>query len=145
MHKEFDARMRGGKWLDATFVVNPVLNGQQTFTATIDNSSGEVSAPGTSLGTPINVHADNATLIKIQRPLNTPEADDDEACMLVYDRYRTFTGHIFAKDNPIFWEEALRLIPFDSDEVRVYRFAKRAGDWTLSVCLDREPFGNPIW
>ncbi|KZV68069.1 hypothetical protein PENSPDRAFT_634839 [Peniophora sp. CONT] len=147
IHKDFDARMKGGTWTDATFVVNPVIDGKQMFTATINHSSGQLSEPSKSLDAPENVHGDNATLVKIQRPLAKPETNDenDAACMLVYDRYRTFTGHIFKKDNPELWGKAMKLMPYGSESVRVYRFAKRTGDWTLSVCLDREPFGKPVW
>ena len=136
--------MKGGTWTEATFIVNPVINGKQLLTATFNHSSGEIFEPNRSPDPPVNLHGDNATLIKIQRPLVSPENDDD-ACMLVYDQFRTFSGHVFKKDNPKFWEEAMRVMAEDSENAKVYRFAKRTGDWKLSVCLDRTPFGNPVW
>lgn len=145
-HKVDCKRLRGGTWLDATFSVNPVVNGQQKYSAPISWHSSKPLNPTLSLAPPVNVHGDKTFLVKIQRPLVSMTMGSGEfLSMLVYDRDRTFTGNISAQENPKFWAAAMQQMPANSQKLKIYRNAKRTGDWTLSVCLDREPSEVPQW
>ncbi|VDB84560.1 unnamed protein product [Peniophora sp. CBMAI 1063] len=153
VHKHFDERMKGGTWTDATFNFDPALDGGRMLADSPDrvNDIGASRQPSLS---PPNLHGDNATLIKIQRPPSAPINDtdseiseDDDLRLLIHDRFRTFKGYVSKKDNLEFWEAAIKLLPEPGlkNEAGVYRFAKRTGDWRLSACLDREPLGGPMW
>ncbi|KZV68070.1 hypothetical protein PENSPDRAFT_687544 [Peniophora sp. CONT] len=136
--------VQGGSWIDATFTENPIIDGEQKYTAIINHRSNKASRANGSLAPPSNVHGDKTFIVKIQRPLIMTGADDFLS-MLVYDRNRTFTGHISSKENPGFWTAALEQMRAGSQKVKIYRNAKRSGDWTLSICLDREPAEVPKW
>ncbi|VDB84561.1 unnamed protein product [Peniophora sp. CBMAI 1063] len=142
-HKAQCKRIRGGTWLEATFSENPIVNGQQKYAGVISHTANKMPKVRDSLGPPDNVHGDKAFLVKVQRPLMMWA--DGYLSMLVYDRNRTFQGNISKQENPKFWEAAMKQMPEGSSKVKIYRNARRTGDWTLSVCVDSEPSEIPQW
>jgi hypothetical protein len=92
-----------------------------------------------SLSPPSNIHSDRTFMIKLQRPLTS-----DVMGMLIYDRTRSFTGHVLRDAGPDVYDAAMRYMPLGS-ALKIYRWAKRVGDWELSVCMDREPDEKPQW
>lgn len=99
-----------------------------------------------SLQPPPDVHGDRAFLLKIQyvRP-STDKGALDLAQYVVCDRQRTFEGYLRSNGSPS-WSTVVKQIPPLAMNEKLYRWAKRSGDWELSICLDREPGGGtPSW
>ncbi|KAI0689810.1 hypothetical protein C8T65DRAFT_721316 [Cerioporus squamosus] len=69
------------------------------------------------------------------------------AYMTIYDRKRSFQGFMLRKDNPAFDEFYMEMLgPRGGFEgMKMYRWAKRTGDWELTVCLDRQPQLDTKW
>ena len=95
---------------------------------------------------PPNIHGDDAFLVKMQVPIaNT--ATEDLASILVYDRHRSFVAHLPVKlTDPTKYN----LIDYTCRNrgvggLKMYRWAKRIGDWKLAICLDREPVDQMKW
>ncbi|KAF9022635.1 hypothetical protein BDZ89DRAFT_1070577, partial [Hymenopellis radicata] len=99
---------------------------------------------------PVNVHGDQAFLIKLQRrlseqemtlPFVSPESRkaDGYQSILVYDRQRSFRAHVWDFTNEGVYEKVLGHIWAEENQKKMYRWAKRVGDHELSVCLDRSP------
>lgn len=137
--------MQRGTWIEATFTNNPVIDGEEQYNAVLDYSSNKSSAPRSPTAPPVNIHGNKMFMVKVLRPYATIGFSDPndirEISLMVYDRGRTFKGHISMQDNPEFCTEALHQMP----ELKIYRYAKRLGNWTLSVCMDREPSDTPEW
>ncbi|VDB84562.1 unnamed protein product [Peniophora sp. CBMAI 1063] len=127
-----------GTWTDVTFIHKPIVHGQLGYASIFNLSSGKLATVDGSCASPSHVHGDKTFLAKIQRPawITGPV---DTLNMLVYDRSRTLHGLISARGNPEFWTAILCQMPFASAESKVYRYVKRTGDRTLSVCMDRQP------
>lgn len=92
-----------------------------------------------------NIHGDVAFLIKIQVPLGSKQDDPDNAIM-IYDRRRSFDAYLLQKVEP----QKYSLIEYvvrnkGINGMKMYRWAKRTGDWQLSICLDREPSDDIQW
>lgn len=100
---------------------------------------------------PPNVHGDKPFLIKIQKPLTRVPglavSDDVNVppSLLIYDRQRSFRAHAIEADNPQAYPKAIREVMMGKTKVKIYRWAKRVGDFELSVCLDRGPEPEPTW
>ncbi|KAL1661906.1 hypothetical protein GGF50DRAFT_104764 [Schizophyllum commune] len=143
-HKGFCKTIRGGTWRTMTFGQHFQVGGQIMSAVSINHSSGKANTPINKKNEPpANVHGDKLFLVKIQRPL-VPDLTP-QAMMMVYDRNRTFEGYIIRRDNTGVYEEALAQMPYGTQKLKIYRWAKRVGDWQLSVCLDREPEQVPQW
>uniref|UniRef100_A0A8H8CHX9 Uncharacterized protein n=1 Tax=Psilocybe cubensis TaxID=181762 RepID=A0A8H8CHX9_PSICU len=88
---------------------------------------------------PPDIHNGKVFLVKFQISLMQFK---DEAHMLIYDRQRSFRG---------IWKRCKERDLFDEaedsmgDNLRMYRWARRVGDYQLSVCLDRPPAKDPVW
>lgn len=95
---------------------------------------------------PPNIHGDTAFLVKIQVPLNNSDESDPDTSLLIYDRRRSFDAHVLRKLDP----EKYGLIEYTVrnkgvNGMKMYRWARRTGDWQFSICLDREPEGEVKW
>lgn len=88
-----------------------------------------------------DVHGDRIFLLEIQcvRP------DHDQFDVLsplqyeVCDRQRSLKGYLRSKGKNPPWSTLVKQIPPMTVGEKIYRWAKRAGNWELSICLDREP------
>lgn len=87
---------------------------------------------------PPNEYGDRLFLIKMQGGMPGMEGPPGH----FYDRKRSFQSFMLRKDDPAQFAKVLREMTGPRakyDGCKMYRWAKRTGDWELSVCLDREP------
>ena len=93
---------------------------------------------------PPNDHGDNLFLIKMQVGLGAAPPQH----MMLYDRKRSFQLFFHRAGDPALFED------FHGEMcgqrgghggLKMYRYAKRTGDWELSVCLDRAPTADVKW
>ncbi|KAF9803882.1 hypothetical protein IEO21_09542 [Rhodonia placenta] len=88
------------------------------------------------------MHGDKVFLVKLQLGVSSGMPK-----MMIYDRQQSFNDSVFfVKDvNPQLFEEVQAEISGPRSgyrRLKMYRFAKRIGDWELSICLDRKPQGE---
>ncbi|KAI0767664.1 hypothetical protein C8Q74DRAFT_970140 [Fomes fomentarius] len=87
---------------------------------------------------PPNVHGERTFLIKIQTPMNPRNPG-----FMIYDRHKSFGSVFFCQqDNPELYREFLvetRGPRGGYGGHKMYRWARRTGDFELSVCLDKAP------
>lgn len=143
-HKAFCRSVRDGTWTTYTFSDSISFGGQKLFTTSLNFQSSVKSQTGgeTAKGdAPANVHEDKAFLVKLQRPLS--DQQKFRFPIMVYDRNRSFQGHIAPEDNVSTWDAIVAQMP--PSKLKIYRWAKRVSDWQLSLCLDREPSETPQW
>jgi hypothetical protein len=67
--------------------------------------------------------------------------------MMIYDRQRSFKASIFQNEDPGGYLKALEVILKDGSfgGLKMYRLAKRVGDWKLSINFDHTPKPMPTW
>ena len=135
--------------MDATFT--NVVNGQRItlidLHATLDPDTAATAAKEWEKGNgpPENVHDDRMFLVKLQRPASLANAQSGQSGIAVYDRGRTMSGYIMmSQENAQFWQQTIPHMPYGSAVGKIYRWARRTGDWKLSVCVDREPRGENL-
>ncbi|KAI0032959.1 hypothetical protein K488DRAFT_48696 [Vararia minispora EC-137] len=141
-HRSFCRSIRGGTWRTLSFSDHIVFDGQRMYSSIISNTSSKLNSVGKKHEegkAPANVHGDRAFLVKLQRPLGPIGMG-----ILVYDRTRSFSGHINRAKDPGAYDQAMQYMP-PGGALKIYRWAKRIGDWDLSICLDREPEGTLQW
>ena len=139
--------MQGGTWTDFTFADAPSFNGQKLYGVNIGFSETPLKAKNNIHGgdgevdPPPNKHGDRAFLIKIQR-LADPTSPEIPPHQLVYDRIRSLRGYLEPESNVPEWPAFEQQMPRAMVGVKMYRWARRTGDWGLSICLDRQPKGQ---
>ena len=93
---------------------------------------------------PPNDHGDNLFLVKMQVGVGAASPQH----MMLYDRKRSFQLFFHRTGDPALFED------FHGEMcgprgghggLKMYRYAKRTGDWELSVCLDRAPTADVKW
>ncbi|KAH9479129.1 hypothetical protein JR316_0007708 [Psilocybe cubensis] len=131
-HKLTCRSLKGGTWRTLTFeVYDAVFLSHSDHTSQIETANAGVVPP--------DIHNGKVFLVKFQISLMQFK---DEAHMLIYDRQRSFRG---------IWKRCKERDLFDEaedsmgDNLRMYRWARRVGDYQLSVCLDRPPAKDPVW
>ncbi len=88
---------------------------------------------------PPNVYGDRPFLVKLQIGLS---GIGTGANMMLYDRKRTVHAFVYLDDDAWTFAELVKEMKGPRgghDGVKMYRWARRVGDWELSVCLDRAP------
>ena len=93
---------------------------------------------------PPNDHGDNLFLIKMQVGLGAAPPQH----MMLYDRKRSFQLWWFRAQDPATFDEFYAEMDGPRGGyggLKMYRWAKRTGDWELSICLDREPLTDTKW
>lgn len=141
-----DIPISKGNWLD----VDISLSGEAGYTSMIalnrhttpvgDGVKAENFEQADFNLAPPNIHGQQPFIVKLQVPLL------GDAGIMVYDRQRSFTSFILNERNLDVYpklEAEIRKSPFMGQ--KMYRWAKRVGDWELSVCLDVEPKGPFQW
>ncbi|VDB84566.1 unnamed protein product [Peniophora sp. CBMAI 1063] len=150
-HKVACRDMQGGTWTDFVFTDAPSFNGQKLYAAIVSSSATPRKIAKTKMhggdgevDPPPNKHGDRAFLIKIQRTKDslTPQLPPQQS---VYDRLRTMSGYLEPESNVSAWSAFEREIPPQAVNVKIYRWARRIGDWGLSICLDRPPKEKIPW
>ena len=87
---------------------------------------------------PMNAYGNRPFIIKIQLSLDQPD-------LLLYDHRRTIHVHITPDiDKEGFYKTAEAVVNSPM-MAKIYRWAKRTGDFTLSICLDKEPTEKINW
>ena len=136
-HKKLCKNITGGTWISTPFlkVASPTDGGSlfmiNKFSPTDDLCN--VLPTEDEHAIPINAYGTQPFIIKIQVALVTASS------IMIYDRRRTL--HVYIMPNMD--QAAFKLM---CDEVskspmmgKIYRWAKRSGDLTLSICLDKVP------
>ncbi|KAJ3542900.1 hypothetical protein NM688_g5923 [Phlebia brevispora] len=138
-HKKTCRSLKGGTWVTAPFTTQPFAGHPYMAHLNRFNSSRRDKITRAADAPPNNIHEDKSFLIKIQ--IGGPT-------MLIYDRQRSFQVHILQKDGP----EVFRQLSTEMQGPRggfmgmkMYRWAKRTGDFELSICLDRAPQETIQW
>lgn len=104
----------------------------------IDHEAGAPPAPPNECG-------DRPFLVKLQ--LEVPGAPPQS--MMVYDRKRSL-GLVYVHrrdDDALFTRlvEEMRGPRGGYGGLKMYRWARRSGEWELSVCVDRQPTSGTEW
>ncbi|KDR80994.1 hypothetical protein GALMADRAFT_61129 [Galerina marginata CBS 339.88] len=142
-HKPTCRSLKGGTWHTVTFDTPETPHGAGVVIMNRLDTIDEVKAKGqiapTKKGVPPDVHEGKIFLVKFQISLFQFK---DEANFLLYDRQRSFQVMWWRKDDRDLFDEAEEAL---ADELKMYRWARRVGDYQLSVCLDRAPAQKPVW
>ncbi len=141
----------------------PISNGIPGTNEMTGSSLGTTDATGDSLSAleaargyplnkdspPPNVHGDRIFLVKIQHSRAQGSRSTDS--FLIWDKTRSCVVYFFYDKDPRAFEQFRGEIEGPRGEVcgaakrRMYRWAKRVGEWELSVCLDRVPDEGTGW
>ncbi|KAF9448254.1 hypothetical protein P691DRAFT_775533 [Macrolepiota fuliginosa MF-IS2] len=87
---------------------------------------------------PLNIHGEKYHLLKLQLSLG----NIDDPHFLVYDRYRSFQLLFRPDDNHLTFAIAVQAM---DGYPKMYRWAKREGDWDWSICFALGPDKDPRW
>jgi hypothetical protein len=94
---------------------------------------------------PPNIHGDKIFMVKLQSPVNSENSGIPQN-IFIYDRQKSFQVYLMAEDDTnAFHEAALAIKMTGWKGLKMYRWAKRTGDFELSVCFDRAPENDPQW
>ncbi|KAJ3542898.1 hypothetical protein NM688_g5924 [Phlebia brevispora] len=143
-HKKSCLSFKGGTWVTIPFTTkNPY--GDFGYTANVNrfNTSRRDETSRLADGPPDNIHENNPFLIKLQIG-----GIKDIGNFLIYDRQRSFQVNFIQTAN----REVFQKLKDEAEGPRggplglkMYRWAKRTGDFELSVCLDRAPQEEIKW
>ncbi|KIY48542.1 hypothetical protein FISHEDRAFT_43183 [Fistulina hepatica ATCC 64428] len=143
-HKLFCRSLKDGIWRTMQISLDPphmpqggvasILNvhGQTEIDPNITVSNDNIPPP--------DIHGDKPFIVKIQVPVT---GDPRSSNPLVYDRQRSFRAFLHGGD-PAAKPEIVAAISEESTP-KIYRWARRVGDFELSICLDRKPATTPNW
>ncbi|KAH8798448.1 hypothetical protein DL96DRAFT_1720569 [Flagelloscypha sp. PMI_526] len=106
-------------------------------------TSDEPSVP------PSNIHGEKLFVVKLRSNAASGRAlPKGERNMLVYDRQRSFQV-LFKEleDDADVFNQVLNEMHRNgvSGGVKMFRYAKRTGDWEIRLCVDRGPIGEIAW
>ena len=92
---------------------------------------------------PVNIWGNKLFLVKIQ-----PTMSGSPTHMMLYDRKRSFQVFFVREDDTVNFAAFLEEVRGPRAEMKglkMYRWARRTGDWEFSVCLDRAPAVDTKW
>ncbi len=150
-HKQTCHSLKGGRWCTARF--RKALPGMEHLYAVSFNrygtTGGRLKRPDASpqvfaKTAPPNVWGDKLFLVKIQSSLG----EELPVHMMVYDMKRSFQVFLAREDDPaLFMDMHAEMVGPRGGYggIKMYRWAKRVGDWQLNICLDREPRTEIKW
>ncbi|KAM5546042.1 hypothetical protein V8D89_000168 [Ganoderma adspersum] len=151
-HKAACRSLKGGRW--CTITTRSTLPGMEGGYMALLNkfSSGAMGFQERASQTyqpddsqaPPNDHGDNLFLIKMQIGVGAAPPQH----MMLYDRKRSFQLWWFRAQNPATFQEFCAEMEGPRGGyggLKMYRWAKRTGDWEFSICLDREPLTDTKW
>lgn len=93
---------------------------------------------------PTDIHGSKIFLVKIQTMLNKQPGMPEG--IYIYDKQKSFEGYLLKEDDGEGYaqaEEETKRTGWRG--IKMYRWARRVGDWELSICLDKAPEKNPEW
>ena len=112
--------------------------------ASTESLASHAQRPGTAPPSPPDVWGDRLFLIKFQIGLGSAVPP----YMMMYDRKRSFQVFTVPQDGAAPFAELLadmRGPRGGYGGIKMYRWARRTGDWEFSVCVDREPQTDTKW
>ncbi|KAG8942841.1 hypothetical protein FRC04_003472 [Tulasnella sp. 424] len=113
------------------------VSSQSLSSARINTTTGTKPKKGEE-EVPPNEHGDNPFLIKAQY--------NGSPHMMVYDRTRALETYFNRDDNPTLFEQIAELVREKGFMgMKIYLWAKRTGDFELSLALDKVPNQNVPW
>ena len=162
-HKPKCNLLKGGRWVKVPFRMKQPGNEDcnvEFYSRTITNSPQDMEMiinkhlrvlrpfdPSANLAPP-NVHGDKTFLVKIQLP---PSVGFDPSGLMIYDRHRSFKEVFFCReDDPELYREFFaeshgpRTLSASKGR-KMYRWARRTGEFELTICLDRKPSLDTMW
>lgn len=143
-HKLECRRLKGGRWL--TLRVHNGLKGMDDmYVTTVNRFSNDSDFNAAKrarkidpTAVPENVWGDRVFIVKLQVGM----VPGHYPYMMVYDRKRSFEVFVRSEGNVQLFSsfvEEMRGERGGHGGIKMYRWARRSGDWELSVCLDRVP------
>ncbi|OSC99312.1 hypothetical protein PYCCODRAFT_1460866 [Trametes coccinea BRFM310] len=154
-HKASCRSLKGGRWINVRFrAAAPEMVGKR---ATILSRYTNVTRPeeviASAIKTPLsavpvpspNIHGDKVFLVNVAAAMTGLSMET----LMMYDRQRSFgTAFVVMKDDFMVYAELLAEMSSPRggcDGLSMYRWARRIGDWELSICIDRPPTPKPKW
>lgn len=144
-HKQLCRSLKGGTWHTLTFnhqntpfgyMHRAVIN---RFDSIHDIRAQRIESPEDQATTPQNIHGDKAFLVKFQISLSQSGMN---STMLLYDRQKSFhVDWLKSEDTEVFQEGEKAM----GHRLKIYRWARRVGDYQLAVCFDKAPETDPVW
>lgn len=126
------------------------MPGMYQFIMNRFDSPGRMDAANTITGSPDdvdpppNIHGDKVFIVKLQVAVNTGNGIPQN--VFIYDRQKSFQVYLMADDDANAFHDAASAIRTTGWKgLKMYRWAKRTGDFELSVCFDRAPEKDPQW
>ncbi|KAG6815296.1 hypothetical protein H0H93_010310 [Arthromyces matolae] len=143
-HKALCRSLKGGTWSTLTFSHGETSPTNNMYRAVINRYDSPQDAiletPEDLDAVPPNTHEDKAFLVKFQ--ISITQFGEDSS-MLLYDRQKSIQVYwLKAQDRAVF-EEGERALT--RNRIKMYRWARRVGDYQLAVCFDRPPETDPQW
>ncbi len=144
-HRQACRSLKGGTWAALPFVTTmPQYEGGVAVIVNRFNSARPEEPRGPNdTSVPSNIHGDKVFLIKIQIG-----GMGGEGNLLIYDRQRSMQVYfIQSMDREVFkkFREEIEGPRGGYNGLKMFRWAKRFGDFQLSVCLDRAPQEEVKW
>ncbi|KAI0634533.1 hypothetical protein C8Q77DRAFT_1073092 [Trametes polyzona] len=152
-HKKTCRSLKGGRWCTVTFRPSPPgMEGMHigffnryTGTSRPEDILASARVADPSVPHP-NAHGTKPFLVKLQVALTGPARATN---MMVYDRQRSFSQvYVAREDDPATFAELAAEMSGPRGGymgVKMYRWARRTGDWKLDICIDRPPEAEPRW
>ncbi|VDB84565.1 unnamed protein product [Peniophora sp. CBMAI 1063] len=147
-HKATCHSLQGGTWTDFAFVSSPDMNSDKVVDSLLNlyaPSSEQHDAHLQRLNglqPRPDVHGDRTFLLKVQYVQTDHNGDPPNPPQyVVHDRERSLEGYLRSKGRDSPWTTLVKQIPPMAVGEKIYRWARRTGDWELNICLDREPQG----
>ncbi|RDX40255.1 hypothetical protein OH76DRAFT_1413096 [Lentinus brumalis] len=146
-HKTTCRQLKGGRWCPVRIRAGlPGLteNAHMMLLNRYTRVAADAAAPVHKIDPndpPPNVWGERAFIIKLQLNL-VSDRPGEPPHMMVYDRKRSFQVFVLSEDDPDVFLALLEEIAGPRGGYRgakMYRWARRTGDWGLSICLDRVP------
>lgn len=144
-HDVFCLSVNGGTWrrlrvsAEDEYMRLASLEEKAQYRLTLTSKTTRGVSEANVVTPPPNIHGDQPFLVKIQRSLD-PGCDT----MLIYDRQKTVLAFLLRISDPPAYDEALNDMR-NAYKVKIYRWARRTGEFELSVCLDKSPEQDPDW
>ncbi|KAH9925054.1 uncharacterized protein BXZ73DRAFT_50322 [Epithele typhae] len=148
-HKQTCKSLKGGSW--RTVVVRSCLPGTEDLYMITFNKYDRPrmeDADGIQklkdMPIPPNVWGNKLFLLKLQVGLGGTSPQD----IMMYDRKRSLRVFMVPLDNPEAFRDFVTEMLQPSNPyggIKMYRWARRTGDWEFSICMDREPTMTVMW
>ena len=148
-HKATCRSLKGGTWhtirlrtgvpgMEGMYMAH--INNRTSTAFGLQGDGGATIQPADGSGPPPpNVYGDRPFLVKFQVGLGGAGLADN---MMLYDRKRTAQAFVHLDDDAWAFAELVKEMEGPRGGhggLKMYRWARRVGDWELSICLDRAP------